>query len=143
VGKVPKRVLGAWRSHPFARITKPNTDKQYSFFANIVPTIYLSANFPCQKTYNSENYILVWFIRRSVFGRPPVRGIAYSTKASVTPLPSTLQGYSWRNSTEQPVAESLSPSRTGFIPVKFVGLGEKPEDIAEFNPDVFIEALFG
>ncbi len=28
------------------------------------------------------------------------------------------------------------------IPVKFVGLGEKPEDIAEFNPDAFVEALF-
>jgi len=28
------------------------------------------------------------------------------------------------------------------IPVKFVGLGEKPEDIAEFDPDIFVEALF-
>ncbi|RKY08292.1 MAG: signal recognition particle-docking protein FtsY [Planctomycetota bacterium] len=28
------------------------------------------------------------------------------------------------------------------IPVKFVGLGEKPEDIAEFNPAEFVEALF-
>lgn len=28
------------------------------------------------------------------------------------------------------------------IPVKFVGLGEKPEDIAEFDPDIFTEALF-
>ncbi|MHC4130604.1 MAG: signal recognition particle-docking protein FtsY [Planctomycetota bacterium] len=28
------------------------------------------------------------------------------------------------------------------IPVKFVGLGEKPEDIAEFEPDLFVEALF-
>jgi len=28
------------------------------------------------------------------------------------------------------------------IPVKFVGLGEKPEDIAEFEPDNFVEALF-
>lgn len=28
------------------------------------------------------------------------------------------------------------------IPVKFVGLGEKSEDIAEFNPDSFVEALF-
>jgi len=28
------------------------------------------------------------------------------------------------------------------IPVKFIGLGEKPEDIAEFNPDDFVEALF-
>jgi len=28
------------------------------------------------------------------------------------------------------------------IPVKFVGLGEKPQDIAEFNPDSFVEALF-
>jgi fused signal recognition particle receptor len=28
------------------------------------------------------------------------------------------------------------------IPVKFVGLGEKPEDIAEFSPDIFVEALF-
>jgi len=29
------------------------------------------------------------------------------------------------------------------IPVKFVGLGEKPEDIAEFDPANFVEALFG
>jgi len=28
------------------------------------------------------------------------------------------------------------------IPVKFVGLGEKPEDIAEFDPDKFVEAMF-
>ncbi len=28
------------------------------------------------------------------------------------------------------------------IPVKFVGLGEKPEDIAEFAPETFVEALF-
>jgi fused signal recognition particle receptor len=28
------------------------------------------------------------------------------------------------------------------IPVKFIGLGEKPEDIAEFDPDIFVEALF-
>ncbi len=28
------------------------------------------------------------------------------------------------------------------IPVKFVGLGETPQDIAEFNPDSFVEALF-
>ncbi|MHC5074715.1 MAG: signal recognition particle-docking protein FtsY, partial [Planctomycetota bacterium] len=28
------------------------------------------------------------------------------------------------------------------IPVKFVGLGETPEDISEFDPDVFVEALF-
>ena len=29
------------------------------------------------------------------------------------------------------------------IPVKFVGLGEKPDAIAEFDPDSFVEALFG
>lgn len=28
------------------------------------------------------------------------------------------------------------------IPVKFIGLGEKPEDISEFDPDTFVEALF-
>ena len=28
------------------------------------------------------------------------------------------------------------------IPVKFVGLGETPEDIAEFDPVEFVEALF-
>ncbi len=28
------------------------------------------------------------------------------------------------------------------IPVKFVGLGEKPEDIAEFDPEGFVDALF-
>jgi len=29
------------------------------------------------------------------------------------------------------------------IPVKFVGLGEKADDIAPFDPDTFVEALFG
>ncbi len=29
------------------------------------------------------------------------------------------------------------------IPVKFVGLGETPEDIAPFDPQIFVEALFG
>lgn len=29
------------------------------------------------------------------------------------------------------------------IPVKFVGLGEKPDAIAEFDPESFVEALFG
>jgi len=28
------------------------------------------------------------------------------------------------------------------IPVKFVGLGEKPQDVAEFDPVAFVEALF-
>lgn len=28
------------------------------------------------------------------------------------------------------------------IPVKFIGLGETPDDIAEFDPDGFVEALF-
>ena len=28
------------------------------------------------------------------------------------------------------------------IPVKFVGLGEKPEDIEPFEPEIFVEALF-
>ncbi len=28
------------------------------------------------------------------------------------------------------------------IPVKFIGLGEKPTDIAEFDPESFVEALF-
>ena len=28
------------------------------------------------------------------------------------------------------------------LPVKFVGLGEKPEDIAAFSPDDFVEAIF-
>ena len=28
------------------------------------------------------------------------------------------------------------------IPVKFIGLGETPEDIAQFDPDEFVEALF-
>ena len=29
------------------------------------------------------------------------------------------------------------------IPVKYVGLGETPEDIAPFDPQIFTEALFG
>ena len=29
------------------------------------------------------------------------------------------------------------------IPVKFIGLGEKPEDIETFDPRRFVDALFG
>jgi fused signal recognition particle receptor len=28
------------------------------------------------------------------------------------------------------------------IPVKFVGVGEKPDDIEAFDPDAFVEAMF-
>jgi fused signal recognition particle receptor len=28
------------------------------------------------------------------------------------------------------------------LPVKFVGVGEKPEDLAPFVPDEFVDALF-
>ena len=28
------------------------------------------------------------------------------------------------------------------IPVKLVGLGERPEDVAAFEPEVFVEAMF-
>jgi fused signal recognition particle receptor len=28
------------------------------------------------------------------------------------------------------------------VPVKFVGLGETPADIAPFDPQIFVEALF-
>ena len=28
------------------------------------------------------------------------------------------------------------------LPVKFVGLGEKPEDLAVFDPEAYVEALF-
>ena len=28
------------------------------------------------------------------------------------------------------------------IPVKLVGLGERPEDVASFEPEVFVEAMF-
>ena len=35
------------------------------------------------------------------------------------------------------------PIRERFsIPVKFIGLGEKPEDLALFNADEFVDALF-
>jgi fused signal recognition particle receptor len=29
------------------------------------------------------------------------------------------------------------------IPVKFVGVGEGPDDVAPFDPETFVEALFG
>jgi fused signal recognition particle receptor len=29
------------------------------------------------------------------------------------------------------------------IPVKFIGIGEQPEDIEAFDPDKFVEALIG
>ena len=28
------------------------------------------------------------------------------------------------------------------LPVKFVGIGEKPEDLEVFDPDAYVEALF-
>jgi fused signal recognition particle receptor len=28
------------------------------------------------------------------------------------------------------------------IPIRFIGIGEKIEDLRDFNPDEFIEALF-
>jgi fused signal recognition particle receptor len=28
------------------------------------------------------------------------------------------------------------------IPVKFIGVGEAPEDVQPFDPEVFVEALF-
>lgn len=37
----------------------------------------------------------------------------------------------------------LAIKRELGIPVKFVGIGEKADDIAPFDPDTFIEALFG
>ena len=27
------------------------------------------------------------------------------------------------------------------LPIRFVGVGEKPEDLQEFNPESFVEAL--
>lgn len=37
----------------------------------------------------------------------------------------------------------IIPIRQQFgLPVKFVGVGEKPEDLAEFDPDSFVAALF-
>lgn len=29
------------------------------------------------------------------------------------------------------------------IPVKLIGVGEGPEDLQDFDPDAFIDALFG
>jgi fused signal recognition particle receptor len=29
------------------------------------------------------------------------------------------------------------------VPVRFVGLGERPDDLREFDPDEFVEALLG
>jgi fused signal recognition particle receptor len=37
----------------------------------------------------------------------------------------------------------LSIKKELGIPVKFVGLGEKADDVAPFDPDTFVEALFG
>ena len=36
-----------------------------------------------------------------------------------------------------------SPAATRIIPVKFIGLGETPQDIETFDPQRFIDALFG
>ncbi len=33
--------------------------------------------------------------------------------------------------------------RTTGVPVRFVGVGEKMTDLIDFNPDAFVEALFG
>jgi len=37
----------------------------------------------------------------------------------------------------------LAVKRELGIPVKFVGIGEKADDLAPFDPDAFVEALFG
>jgi fused signal recognition particle receptor len=37
----------------------------------------------------------------------------------------------------------LAIQRELGIPVKFVGIGEKADDVAPFDPDTFVEALFG
>jgi fused signal recognition particle receptor len=29
------------------------------------------------------------------------------------------------------------------VPVRYIGLGERAEDLREFHPDEFVEALFG
>jgi len=29
------------------------------------------------------------------------------------------------------------------LPVRYIGLGERAEDLREFHPDEFVEALFG
>ena len=29
------------------------------------------------------------------------------------------------------------------LPVRFIGLGERPDDLHEFSPDDFVEALLG
>jgi fused signal recognition particle receptor len=33
--------------------------------------------------------------------------------------------------------------RATGVPVRFVGVGEKMSDLVDFNPDAFVEALFG
>ncbi|MGB2613684.1 MAG: signal recognition particle-docking protein FtsY, partial [Phycisphaerae bacterium] len=37
----------------------------------------------------------------------------------------------------------LAVKRELGIPVKFVGIGENADDLAPFDPDAFVEALFG
>ena len=36
----------------------------------------------------------------------------------------------------------LSIARDLNVPVRFVGVGEKPDDLQPFDPDAFINALF-
>ncbi len=141
---MPKRVLGRWRPHPFARITKPNIDKQYNFFADIVPTISfigkfsLPENLQFGKLYFGVVYKTLCFWqaagqRHCVFDE----GVGYTIAVDVTGLfPAKLDGTA-RGGIVIAIKDQLD------IPVKFVGLGEKPEYIAEFDPDVFVESLFG
>ena len=53
------------------------------------------------------------------------------------------QACSCPNSTARPgVASSIAIRHATSIPVKFIGVGETPQDVQPFEPDEFVEALF-
>ena len=74
---------------------------------------------------------------------------ARGTRVEWTPIPSSLGGPGFNealaNSTVDFAAYGDFPAviaRAGGIPIKLVGLGESADDLIEFDPDEFVDALF-
>ena len=72
---------------------------------------------------------------------PPAR--TASSRRSSSPRPSSSPASCSPSSTAPPRAASRWPSSPrSASPIKLVGLGETAEDLIDFDPDAFIDALF-
>ena len=72
---------------------------------------------------------------------PPAR--TASSRRSSSPRPSTSPASCSPSSTARPRAASRWPSSPpSGIPIKLVGLGETADDLVDFDPDEFVDALF-